>query len=205
MIQNLVIPGQVENWNLITNLGKLSIMSIPEKMKKLMNVLTSNYRCRLYVNFIFGMSTFLKFVWNIVKGMLDEYTVKKLRFVDFAKLDEVFEFIHPSQVEQRFGGTAMNVQPGYFFPPNFPSSQYQLNGVNVKDVIISEEEYKERVKNNQVTAPNREIAKEIAREIAREIEQEEELKKELELQEQEKRRQEDLKKQIEENNKQSKK
>jgi hypothetical protein len=147
MINNLLIPGQVENWNMITDCNGVSLLTLPKDMKNIMTVLSSNYRCRLFVNFLLGMSTVLNFVWKIVKNFLEETTVKKIRFLKKGYFDDVFEFINKDQVELKYGGTAPNLQYGDYFPPHMPSNNFN----NDKSKLISEEEYEQLVKENKLT------------------------------------------------------
>jgi hypothetical protein len=153
IIKNLLIPGQVENWNIITDLNGVSLVFFPSDMKKIMGVLQSNYRCRLYVNYLLGMGSILRGIWNIIKGMLDETTVRKVRILDDKNTSEIFTFIHEDQVEQRFGGKAKDVVPGLHncFPPIMPSKHFLKNNQTKENVLISETEYKRRHLNGNLT------------------------------------------------------
>ena len=108
LIEKMLIPGQVENWTMISNFKSVSLLFPPAEMKKFMAVLQSNYRCRLYVNYIIGMSGILRGIWNIVKAFLDEATVNKVRFLTDETMDDIFTFLNEEQVEQKFGGKAKN-------------------------------------------------------------------------------------------------
>lgn len=150
LVNNLIIPGQVENWNIITDLTGVSMLFLPSDLKKIMNILQANYRCRLYINFIIGMSAFLRGIWAFVKSFLDEMTVKKIRFLNDSSLSEIVALINEDQVEQRFGGKAPNIIPGdnNCFPPTMRNLQFLPQN---SDCLISEEKYKEMYKNNQLT------------------------------------------------------
>jgi len=145
IVNNLLIPGQVENWNIITNVTGVSLLFLPGDLKKLMNVMQSNYRCRLHVNYIVGMSGFLRGIWSVIKTMLDDTTVRKIRILNDSDLSEVFTLINEEQVEKKFGGKAQNLIVGRdsFFPPHMPSLNYLKSDQVKEDVLVSEEEYKQ--------------------------------------------------------------
>ena len=146
MINNLLIPGQVENWSIITDLNGVSLLSFPSDKKKMMGVLSSNYRCRLYVNFILGMGTVLNMLWKIVKAFLDETSVKKIRFIKKGEYRDIFEFINEEQIEKKYGGKADDVHEN-FFPPIMPTNKYTRNN----EGIISEIEYENYIKQGKLT------------------------------------------------------
>jgi hypothetical protein len=154
LVNELLIPGQVENWNIISDLSNVSMIFLPKDMKRIMGVLQSNYRCRLYVNYILGMSTILKGIWNFVKTFLDEMSVKKVQFIDDKNKSVILNNINEEQVERRFGGTAPNVVPGAhnLFPPIFPSANFQKKTKKVD--LLTEEKYKEMYKANKLTVVN---------------------------------------------------
>jgi hypothetical protein len=146
MINNLLIPGQVENWIIITDLNGVSLLGIPKDMKSMMGVLGANYRCRLFINYILGMGTVLNFLWNIVKKFLDEVQLKKIKFLKKGEFGPIFDYINEEQVEERFGGKAKNLTEG-FFPPVMPSKNYNKSGAG----LVSEEEYDKLVKDDKIT------------------------------------------------------
>jgi hypothetical protein len=143
MIKNLLIPGQVENWNIISDVCGVSLLGLPKDMKRFMNVLQSNYRCRLYVNFIYGMGTFLGLLWNMVKVFLDETSLKKIRMLKKGQFKDILTLVNPEQLEQKYGGTAPDVKEN-FFPPIFPSNHYLKD--DKSKILVSEEVYKDCLK-----------------------------------------------------------
>jgi hypothetical protein len=145
MIKNLLIPGQVENWNIITDVCGVSLLGLPKDMKRFMNVLQSNYRCRLFVNFIYGMGTFLGILWNMVKVFLDETSLKKIRMLKKGQFKDILALINPEQLEQKYGGTAPDVKEN-FFPPIMPSKNYLRQTDGKSKVLVSEKVYSEYLK-----------------------------------------------------------
>jgi hypothetical protein len=145
MINNLLIPGQVENWNIIFDCCGVSLLGLPKDMKRFASVLQSNYRCRLFVNFVYGMGTFMNFLWGMAKVFLDEITVKKVRMSKKGQFKEMLSLIHPEQLEKKYGGTAPDVT-GNYFPPIMPSNKY----VKEEKVLVSEQIYRENLKSKVV-------------------------------------------------------
>ena len=147
-VQNIMIPGQVENWDIICDVGKISIVFLPSDLKTILNALSSNFRCRLFTMYIINVSFIVKIFWKAIKSMIDPITERKIKLLqgNDCKI-ELFKFINKSQIEEKFGGNAENVK-NHFFPPIFPSDEYFKNEDIVEEIIVSEEVYLEKVKNN---------------------------------------------------------
>lgn len=140
-LKNLMIPGQIENWNIISDLADLSVWSIPADFKKIFNTLSCNYRCRLYVMYILNMSTFIVFLWDLIKRMLDPTTEGKLKILKSLDDDcSLFASMNRDQVEKKFGGNAENIVKDYF-PPKMPSNQYLTKLDDKSKLLITKREY----------------------------------------------------------------
>jgi len=85
-------------------------------------------------------------VWNIIKGMLDPNTMKKIRMIGSDK-SEIFDVINKNQIEKRFGGTAENVEK-YFFPHVMPDDKILDVKEDKKGFLVTEDEYCEYVEKN---------------------------------------------------------
>ena len=128
-IQNLLIPGQVENWIIICDVANSSIVFLPKDLKTILNTLSQNFRCRLFSMFIINVSYFLQIIWSAIKNMLDPITQKKIKLLRNNECDiKLFKYINKKQVENKFGGEAENLER-QFFPPFFPSDDYFLEKV----------------------------------------------------------------------------
>ena len=148
VINNLLIRGQIENWTTITDVTGVSLVFMPSDLKKIIDILGSCYRCRLFRNYIIGMNPALRFIAKIFMSFLDQATVNKIRFLDSANMhSELTTFINEDNLEQKFGGRAQNITPGgnNVFPPVMPSDDISKPG---DDLLISEEEYKEKCNGN---------------------------------------------------------
>ena len=47
-VNNLLIPGQIENWIMFFNLKGTSLLSLPEPIKNLVQELSDNFNFRLF-------------------------------------------------------------------------------------------------------------------------------------------------------------
>jgi hypothetical protein len=147
-INNLLIPGQVENWNVICDLKDISITSLSDDMKRILSMLQNNYRCRLFVMYIINIGGWVSFGWSIIKKLVTPCTERKIKLLKTTNINELFFFINPLQVEKKFGGLAEDIV-NFYFPPIFPSSHYLLPSEKKNSVLLDEEVYKALVKNNK--------------------------------------------------------
>jgi len=140
-IENCLLPGQIENWNIICDVGNISLMTIPSELRSVLSQLQSHFRCRLYKMFIINASTFLSVLWNIIKTFLDGSTERKIKII--GKGSEPFnEFKHirKCQIEKKFGGVANDTEK-HFFPPNFPSNEYFIENDEASNILVNEQTY----------------------------------------------------------------
>jgi hypothetical protein len=152
-INNMMIPGQVERWNLLINLKGATVLSLPEHIKKLIPVMNEAFISRLNKNYILGMTFFLRFLFKIVCTFLHESTVKKIKILDGKKDKRLFEEIRKDNIEQCMGGTAPDAKIGEengLFPPRMPSEHFLLESERPENILISEEEYIQKYKNGEI-------------------------------------------------------
>ena len=64
------------------NLNGVSIISLPEPVKKLIPALSNYFLSRLYKNFIFGLNFLTRILYKIACNFLDPITVKKINILD---------------------------------------------------------------------------------------------------------------------------
>jgi len=163
-IKNLLLPGQIENWNIICDLADVSVLFLPADFKKIFATLQCNYRCRLYVMYLLNMSSFIVFLWDLIKKMLDPTTERKLKILPKGQVDEMFRFINPEMIEKKFGGTAPNVTHN-FFPPIIPSQNYLKPYDDPKELFVDNKTYLEIVEKNPGYVKSPYIRKEIPKPI----------------------------------------
>lgn len=147
VLKYLSIPGQVEQWAVILDIGRVSIMSIPPEIKNLMKMLQEIYLCRVSSIYVLGLGGFVNFLWRMIKGLIDKATEKKIKIISSSKKD-LFVNINREQVEKKYGGLAPNVEGGCFFPPNVPSNNYLTENDDYNALHVSESQYLKMLKSN---------------------------------------------------------
>lgn len=161
IIKHMMIPGQVESWNIISDLNNISLFGLPTDFHKFLKFLQTNYRGRLNINFIFGMNRFLDFLWRIIKNFLHSNVEKKICFINENNKSLVFDLILPEHLEQKYGGKAANLferssgsikfnaETKSLFPPHLPDSD-PLSLAD-KENLFSEEEYLNLCKEGRIS------------------------------------------------------
>jgi len=145
LINHILLPGQVENWIFILDLNNVGIGSLPKTaMKKIISYLQANYRGHLTTMNIINTPSSIYIPWALIKGFLDEVTVKKIQFFKTGSPTTLFDSTNREQVEQKFGGTAPNLSR--FWPPTFPSDKYLLPSDDPEKRLLTQHEYTKRFK-----------------------------------------------------------
>jgi hypothetical protein len=147
IINNMLIPGQIEGWLLIVEMKDVSLLQIPRDLINIFKILQTNYKCRLNKIYLLNMSSVVTFCAGLIKSWVGVNTFKKMQFVK--DINEIFETINPEQVENKFNGRAENRDID-FFPPYMPSEKYLLNNQTEEDTLVSEDQYRELVNSNKV-------------------------------------------------------
>ena len=144
VINHMLLPGQVERWNLLVNLRKATLLSLPDHIKKLLPIMNEGFISRMNKIYVIGMNFFFRLLYKIVCAFLHESTVKKIKILDGKKDQSMFKEIRKDNVEIDMGGTAPNARIGKengIFPPRMPSEHFMLDTQRPEDELISEEEY----------------------------------------------------------------
>lgn len=151
LIKHFFIPGQIENWIIITDLNGLSLWKPPTKMISVFNFLQRRFYYRLAKLYIYGMSGVLNFCWRIIKNLINETTKEKFVFIsnDNDIQSTIVNHVHPSQLEEKYGGTSPNIITPFTFPFFLPSDNYQVDDSN-KDQIITQEEYMQLIEKEKL-------------------------------------------------------
>jgi hypothetical protein len=80
IIQNCFLPGQVENWIVIYDLGGMGVTEMPmNAIKSVTAKMGANYGGRLFKMFTVNAPGTIWFLWKAVSGFLDEVTVNKIK------------------------------------------------------------------------------------------------------------------------------
>lgn len=110
------VPGKVENWVILNNLGNVSVFKIPfGVLKELSKILEQNYRTRLFRVYLVNAPFTLKLLFDFFKTF-DKNIQKKIHVNSKNFVDVMFDHIEKDQIESKFGGTMNNFEND-FFPP----------------------------------------------------------------------------------------
>ena len=104
LINNMLIPGQFETWNMIVNLKGVSIISLPDSLKKLIPALSNYFLCRLNKNYIIGLNFFTRILYKIAVNFIDPITASKIIVIENKKDPNLFKTIRKDNIEEQFGG-----------------------------------------------------------------------------------------------------
>lgn len=130
VVEHMLLPGQIENWVVLTDLGKNGIgnMSV-SSLKQVLKMLQSNYKCRLAINYIVNPPKSIWVLWSCIKPFLDDVTIDKIKIANSSYSQEMLSFFNPSQVEEKYGGKAPNLE--HYWPPTVPSDQFACKDKSV--------------------------------------------------------------------------
>ena len=155
IVDNLLLDGQVECWNVIFDLQDLGVFSLPYKLLQgIAKFLQSNYRGRVFRIYFLNAPWAVKTAWNVCKGFLEETTRDKIEFSGGKDCKEMWVLTNRGQLEVRFGGLAENkgfggdgfggCGQGYWpYVPLKDEHFWVGDGVNPR--VISVEEYKDKL------------------------------------------------------------
>lgn len=109
VINNMFLPGQVESWVTIYDLGSKGLSDIPmSAMKKVAGDLSLNYSGRLYKMFIVNATGSVSLIWKMVQGFLSDTTTNKIKLSEDADVAKR-EACDKNQIEEKYGGTRPNI------------------------------------------------------------------------------------------------
>ncbi|KAM3145533.1 hypothetical protein pb186bvf_002307 [Paramecium bursaria] len=112
----MFIPNKVENWIFILETNGIGVSSLPVKaLGVVIETLTLNFAACLEKMFILNPSTTLNFLWNVVKGWLDDETKQKINFITKKQINILQEQVDKNQLETQYGGTVPTQK--IFWPP----------------------------------------------------------------------------------------
>ncbi|OMJ94161.1 hypothetical protein SteCoe_2641 [Stentor coeruleus] len=128
VIEHMLLPGKVENWVNIVEMGRLGIKDIPFKpMVKLLGTLQKIFKCRLAHSFVLNPPGSIYYMWTCVKRFIDKATQDKVVFENKGYSETMLNICDLDQIEKRFGGKAQNTT--VYWPPNFPDIFVTANSI----------------------------------------------------------------------------
>jgi hypothetical protein len=152
-VNNLLIPGQIENWIMFFNLKGTSLLSLPEPIKLLVKELSDNFNFRLYKCYVLGMSLIMRILYKFVCTFIGQPNEDKIVILSGKKDEHIFDDFTPDNLEQRFGGNAPDLIYGdndCLFPPRVPCDNVFFSWENKNDILITEEEYINKLKKGDI-------------------------------------------------------
>ena len=132
LMNNLLIPGQVENWVQITDLKDTSLWSIPyKKLGELIKFAQSSYRSRLFRAYVVNAPGTVTMAWSMAKKFMSPVSASKVDISGKNYSKRMWEHINKDQIEQKYGGTAPNLEPPFIepeqiWPPKATSYNFML-------------------------------------------------------------------------------
>lgn len=123
VINNLLCPGKVENWTLINDLNNLAISKLPVKfIINFLKTLQTHLKCRGRAFIVLKVTWAIRALWTTISPFVDNRIKKKITMSKDGTHEILQELIHPSQLEQKFGGEAENLTE--FWPPRHISDEF---------------------------------------------------------------------------------
>ena len=166
---NLLLPGKVENWMCISDLGYRGLSDLPlNTLRKITKVLQDIFKCRLAFSAMINCPKSVYFIYSCLKPFLDPVTIDKIAVAKTNVAHEVISYFNPYQVEERYGGKAPNLT--VFWPPVFPKIPVDLDYVHAE--VIEEEEEESQRGYEEPAADSAELEMERQKELELEMEME---------------------------------
>lgn len=95
----MFLPGQVECWNIIFDLGGMGITDVPvNSLKNILQTVSANYGGRLYKLWMLNCPGTVYFSWKVVKNFLDQVTVDKVSLVKKNTDESLWKLYDKSQI-----------------------------------------------------------------------------------------------------------
>lgn len=120
-LRYMVVPGRIENLNVIVDLNNLSISQVPiAALQEVYKVLGQHYIGRVFKFYVCNVSMFLSTMAGVVRAMLTDRQKQKLNILsDLKELHKDFALHH---LEADLGGTRPNItkEQGFFPFPMLP-------------------------------------------------------------------------------------
>lgn len=130
-IENMLIPGQVENWVVLIDLGKKGLGSLSiNSLKQVLSILQINFRCRMGMTYIVNPPKSMFMLWSCIKPFLDEILIEKIRIANGPTSSEMLSSFNPHQIEEKYGGRLKNLEN--FWPPFINSSKFDPPGSSIQ-------------------------------------------------------------------------
>lgn len=117
-------------------------------MKAVAQFIQTHFRGRLYKGYVINAPKAFNLIFKVISVFVDERTLKKISITSDKSNPEMLTHISKDQLERRFGGN-LNV-PEVYWPPQFKSLNFFLEGEKEEEILISKEEYLEKFENGEL-------------------------------------------------------
>lgn len=103
----MMLPGQIENWVVIVDLGNQGFAESPVyECKDLIDVLADNYSCRMAKCWIVNVSFAANILWKIISKLIDTETLSKIDLTRETTSKNLLDSFEPEQLLESYGGAA---------------------------------------------------------------------------------------------------
>jgi len=139
VMKNLLLPGQVENWVVITDLENVGIMNLPYSLlQEVFSFMQNNFRGRMYRAYILDAPWTFSAAWNVLKTFMEGSTASKVSICSDRHDPGLKDHINMSQIEKKIGGNMENLTT--YWPPSQTSTDYSVP--TNPTLLLAESEYK---------------------------------------------------------------
>jgi len=92
----MMLPGQIENWVVIADMGNQGFTSTPVyELKGLVGILSDHYSCRMAKCWVFNVSLGAHMLWKIIKTFLDPETLAKVELTRASTCESIKAAFQP--------------------------------------------------------------------------------------------------------------
>lgn len=114
-IRYMVVPGKIENLNLIADLKGLGVTQVPiTALAEVNRIMSNHYLGRVFKFYIVNLSWMLSSIAGIAKALLTDRQKQKLNILD--KVQELANEAAPHQLEEDLGGARPVLDVFFPFP-----------------------------------------------------------------------------------------
>ncbi|CAA9989062.1 Sec14 protein, putative [Plasmodium knowlesi strain H] len=115
-LKYLCIPGKIENYISLVDCSGISLSKFPmSTFMKLLEIMNSKYRCRLFRMYIIDAPKIFKTFGKSFLNFAPSYMTKKLKILDANYASYLREEILDTQLEKRYGGVR-EIRDSAFYP-----------------------------------------------------------------------------------------
>ena len=143
---NCLVHGQVERWVIYLNINQFSLWDLPKNLfREAANELQTSYIDWSQKIYVVNLTKMQNMAAKLLMVFLDKQTCEKLFFSNRMDDPDLLQFLDPSQLEKKHGGTAPDVTR--YWPPTFPE-YHDFDHTRAPCIVHPREKYNELHKAN---------------------------------------------------------